>query len=154
MMNPRITDPGQIIRPAQTTDLGAVAALLGEHGLPDDDMSDRIDEGFCVADLDGQLIGMAGVEMHAPDGLLRSIAVSSDWQGKSLGKALVENRLAWARDNGVRQLYLLTTDAAHFFEKFGFAEIDRDAAPPSIKATTEFSSLCPGSATVMSMTLI
>jgi mannose-6-phosphate isomerase-like protein (cupin superfamily) len=50
---------------------------------------------------------------------------------------------------GVRDVYLLTTTAARFFERAGFATIPRDQAPLAICQTTEFRSLCPASATFM-----
>ena len=43
----------------------------------------------------------------------------------------------------------LTTTAADYFARLGFVRIDRDAAPPAIRATAQFASLCPASAHVM-----
>ncbi|MCI0517368.1 MAG: hypothetical protein L0Y45_06000 [Woeseiaceae bacterium] len=54
---------------------------------------------------------------------------------------------------GVRQLWLLTTGAEHYFEKLGFLAASRALAPPEIRQTTEFTSLCPDSAVLMSKSL-
>ncbi len=54
-----------------------------------------------------------------------------------------------AQQKGIQALYLITTTAAPFFEKRGFAKVDRSAVPVAIQRTTQFSALCPSSATVM-----
>jgi amino-acid N-acetyltransferase len=46
-------------------------------------------------------------------------------------------------------LYLLTTTAREFFAGRGYRAIDRADAPERIRGTTEFSDLCPASATAM-----
>ena len=50
---------------------------------------------------------------------------------------------------GVEELFLLTSTARPLFESLGYVAVSRDAAPPAIRATTEFSSICPSSATLM-----
>ena len=40
-----------------------------------------------------------------------------------------------------------------YFPKFGFRKIHRDKTPEEIKKSTEFSSVCPDSATVMELAL-
>ena len=54
----------------------------------------------------------------------------------------------------MRALYLLTTTAVPFFERMGFAAIDRAEAPPAIAATREFATYCPESAVLMRRRLI
>jgi amino-acid N-acetyltransferase len=54
---------------------------------------------------------------------------------------------------GLRALYLLTTTAEHYFPRFGFTRVDRSAVPADIRATEEFRSACPASATVMARPL-
>jgi amino-acid N-acetyltransferase len=44
---------------------------------------------------------------------------------------------------------LLTTTAAAFFEKRGYRRLARTSAPAAIRATTQFSALCPSTATLM-----
>jgi amino-acid N-acetyltransferase len=46
-------------------------------------------------------------------------------------------------------LYLLTTTADAFFRRLGYEQTARELAPPAIKATREFSSLCPSSSIFM-----
>lgn len=54
-----------------------------------------------------------------------------------------------ARAAGVGVLYLLTTTAAGFFERLGYRQTDRAAAPREIAATRQFSGLCPASSAFM-----
>ena len=59
----------------------------------------------------------------------------------------VERLLAQSR--GVQELCLLTTTAEHFFERLGYQRAEREAAPASIRGTSEFTTLCPASAVFM-----
>jgi hypothetical protein len=45
--------------------------------------------------------------------------------------------------------YLLTTSAADFFAHLGYKRVDRGEAPENIRATSEFSQLCPVSSVLM-----
>jgi hypothetical protein len=58
-----------------------------------------------------------------------------------------------ARNCGVTDVYLLTTTAAEFFPRLGFARIARDAAPRVVQTSTEFQSACPASAAAMHVRL-
>jgi hypothetical protein len=87
-----------------------------------------------------------GLEVFGSVALLRSLAVAPEARGLGHGKTLVDSIEGYARGLGVTELYLLTTTARPFFESLGYALADRSAAPESIRATREFSSICPGSA--------
>jgi amino-acid N-acetyltransferase len=93
--------------------------------------------------------GVGGVELHGSDALLRSLAVDETLRGRGCGKALVATLEHHAREQGARRIYLLTTTAARFFEGLGYRAVARDAAPERIRATPEFSTLCPASAVFM-----
>lgn len=53
----------------------------------------------------------------------------------------------------IDELWLLTLDKSEFFRRLGYALQDRDLAPEVIKATREFSGLCPSDAMLMSKVL-
>ena len=55
----------------------------------------------------------------------------------------------WAEQAGLEAVYLLTTTAAGYFPKLGFVPVERAAVPEEIRASGEFSSVCPSSAVVM-----
>lgn len=140
------------VRPATPTDLPAVEDLLTRSDLPLDGVRESLCS-FVVAERDGKLVGVAGLEKCGDDGLLRSAAVDLEWRGRGLGRTLVERVVFDAESNGLRALYLLTTTAEKYFSTFGFHETTRDAVPADVQATAEFSHACPSSATVMKLPL-
>lgn len=131
-----------------SSDLGAVASLLGANDLPTADVEQHL-ETFVLAKLHGDLVGVVGVEIYCEVGLLRSLCVGESHRGRGTGRALLSAIDSVMATRGVRDVYLLTTTAARFFEREGFATIPRDLAPPAICQTMEFRSLCPESATFM-----
>jgi amino-acid N-acetyltransferase len=137
------------IRPARSEDLQKVKNLLLDCGLHGEGVIDYFGDGYVVAEHGIEMIGVCGIEVYNVFGLLRSVAVSRKWQGRSLGRALVENRIAWAKAEGIRALYLLTLDADRYFERNGFRRVRREDVPVEIKGSLEFKSLCPETAIVM-----
>ena len=140
------------VRPATPTDLTAVEDLLKRSDLPLDGVRESL-SSFVVAERDGKVVGVAGLERCGGDGLLRSAAVDPEWRGRGLGRTLVERVIFNAESTGLRALYLLTTTAKKYFPIFGFHETTRDAVPAAVQATAEFSGACPSSATVMKLPL-
>ena len=137
------------IRTAESGDLERVTDLLGECGLPAGGVEENLGKWFVVAEHEGEFVGVCGIEVSGVFGLLRSLAVSPSWRGRSVGHALVNDRIARARTAGIRTLYLLTIDADRYFDQVGFRRINRDAVPREIKNSLEFSSLCPETAVAM-----
>lgn len=69
---------------------------------PGDD--DALGPGRYVAKRDGQRLGVAGLEVHAAFGQLRSIVVSPDRRGTGIARALVEERWERARRLGLQRV--------------------------------------------------
>jgi amino-acid N-acetyltransferase len=65
----------------------------------------------------------------------------------------VQEVLRQARGDAIAELFLLTTTAAAFFERIGFRAIHREDVPAPVRASVEFQSACPSSATVMRLVL-
>lgn len=126
-----------------------VGALLGAHGLPVEDITATMLPDFVVATHGGEPCGVVGLQRAGDVALLRSLAVVHHARGHGLGAALVGLAEARAAEAGVRAVYLLTTDAAAFFARLGYAPVDRADAPEAIRATAQFSSICCSSATLM-----
>jgi amino-acid N-acetyltransferase len=137
-----------VLRAAATADLPAVHGVLSDAGLPLAGVADALST-FVVAEYDGALVGVAGLELCGGDALVRSVAVVPAWQHRGLGGGLVSRIIADAESRQLRALYLLTTTAEHYFPMFGFERITRDAVPDGVRATAEFQGACPASATVM-----
>ena len=136
------------LRPAAPADLPAVERLLAESGLPLDGVREALPT-FVVAESADALVGVAGLEVRGDDDLLRSVAVAPAWRAHGVGRALVMRLIADAEARGLRALYLLTTTAERYFPSFGFEVLSRDDVPAAVRATVEFTSACPASATVM-----
>ncbi len=77
------------------------------------------------------------------------MAVDEPLRGKSIGKKIVDDLVSRAKEHTVREVYLLTETAHDYFVKRGFSDIARENVPLEVKASTEFSSVCPVSASVM-----
>jgi len=145
-------DQTVVLRAATRADLPAVEQLLTASSLPLAGVAENL-ESFVVAESDGQLVGVAGLEVCCNNALLRSTAVDPAWRGRGVGRQLVERVIAEAEARGIRALYLLTTTAEHYFPSFGFARTTREAVPEEVRATAEFQGACPASAVVMSRAL-
>jgi amino-acid N-acetyltransferase len=122
-------------------------ALLEESNLPVSDLDEQ-KELFALLQ-NNEVAGTGGLELFDKCALLRSVSVRKDLQGKGLGKFITRELEKISKQRGIDCVYLLTTTAKDFFSKEGYEEITRDEVPGSIKATSEFSSVCPSSATVM-----
>ena len=143
---------GVTLRAAVGADLDDVEHLLNACGLPVVGVAESLDT-FIVAEGQGRVVGVVGLEMCCEHALLRSTAVSPEWRDHGLGRRLVERIIAEAESRDLRALYLLTTTAEHYFPSFGFVKTTREAVPASVQQTAEFQTACPASACVMCLTL-
>ncbi len=139
------------LRAAVPPDLPALVDLLRQAGLPVDDLTTAGLDGFLVAgDRPGASLAAAGaLEVHGPDGLLRSLAVAPGFAHNGLGTRITWRLIRRAEARGLGRIWLLTLTAADYFPRFGFRRTDRAAAPPGIAATEEFARLCPAEAVCM-----
>lgn len=133
---------------ATPADAEAVFRLLEDNHLPLDGLSEHLATTI-VAREDGRIVGSAALEVYGEGALLRSVAVAPALQRRGLGHELTDAAFQLARTVGAPAVYLLTTTAERYFPKFGFERIDRAQVPETVKASVEFTSACPSSATVM-----
>ena len=139
-------------REAIPEDFGAVIKLLQGVDLPTSDLSASLSH-FFVVEVDGEIVATAGLEIYDHFGLLRSVAVDTNHRNRSFATLLVNKILAYAADQQLSAMYLITTTAEHYFAKKGFQTVNRENVPAPIKSTSEFSTLCPSTATVMAKSL-
>lgn len=137
-----------IIKPATHQNLDEVKDLLLENNLPTADIYER-DIQFLTAMLFEETVAVIGVEIHNKNGLLRSLAVKEEYKNKGIGEMMIKELITHSFSNGLKELFLLTTTADRYFEKFFFTRVERNLVPPAIKASREFSRICPASAIVM-----
>jgi amino-acid N-acetyltransferase len=139
-------------RTARSADLPHVLDLLGRAHLPTAGVAESLSH-FIVAELEGKLIGVAGLEVYGASALLRSVAVEDRWRGTGVGRTLIDRALGQARGAGIHDIFLLTTTAEHYFPRFGFACVSRDEVTEEVRASVEFQEACPASAVVMRKSL-
>jgi len=137
-----------IVRTLGREDAAAIRALLEASGLPTGDIEQRTILFLGSRD-DHGLAAVVGLELFGKVGLLRSLAVRPEIRGTGLGGTLVDAAEELASQQGIVDLFLLTTTAEPFFGKRGYSRHDRDSAPAPIRDTPEFSDLCPSTAAFM-----
>lgn len=121
-------------------------------GLPFEDLKDgnQILFGYFQ---DNLIIGTGGIEIYENHGLIRSVSVSARNRGKQLGSRIAYHLIDKAREKNLHGLYLLTETAKDFFLKIGFEIISRDAVAKPVLRSSEFSHVCPVTATCMYLNL-
>lgn len=140
------------IESAQPHDKTAVVSLLEQVDLLTQDLPDDL-PNFVIAKEDATPVGVAGLETFGSVGLLRSVAVAPNQQGKGIAPQLIGRLLEAAQAIHLHDLYLITTTADGYFTRFGFAPVSREQVPDPIQQTQQFSGLCPSSAIVMKCSL-
>ena len=129
-----------------------VITLLAAEKLPVDDLPELLTD-FVAAIEDTTIIGVAGLEIYGPYGLLRSLAVSPDHRNKGIAGKLLGQIETIAALKSLKELYLLTETAPAYFTQKGYQKITRSDVPIVVMESSEFSDLCPVSAIVMKKTL-
>lgn len=135
--------------PAQIDDLGQIVLLLKESNLPVEDIDSNSSIQFIVAKFDDTLVGSVALERFNSICLFRSICVKEEFRNDGVGFTLVNKILLLARNENISDLYLLTSSAETYFEKFGFMKLNRNEAPLQIQESSQFKDLCPSSAIFM-----
>jgi Acetyltransferases len=129
------------IRSYEAADLAAVAALMADLGYPTSisEMQRRMDviasNPFChtfVAEVDGQVVGMAGIRVSTNYEIddvvtyISALVVKKELQGQGIGKQLIRYIEDWSIRNGSDILYLTSgmkdeRKIAHeFYKRLGF----------------------------------
>ncbi len=135
------------LRAACDSDLIEAQRMLKTAGLPTVDLT--ADHLHTVAVAGESVVGVMGRERVGKIALLRSLAVNEAHRGQGIASKLINALIHSLIESGAGEVWLLTTDAENYFERVGFKAIDRASAPAAIRATEEFSSLCPANAVLM-----
>ena len=131
----------------------AASSLLLSQALPASDLTDAHMKYFYFCGDSTGPAALVGFELCGTDALLRSLVVSPELRARGMGKRLVAHAENEARALGATAMYLLTTTAEGFFARLGYTSVARDDAPEAIRATREFSSICPASSAFMTKKL-
>lgn len=131
------------------TSLDEIRGLLEHCQLQVSDISGAAFQKFYGLHEQDALIAVVGLEALGNNGLLRSLAVARDQRGRGLASALTRHVEQQATAQGMHALYLLTTTAAGFFRQRGYLECAREDVPTAMRASSQFSVLCPASAILL-----
>jgi amino-acid N-acetyltransferase len=124
-----------MIRTAKLSDVPSIQAIINSHAELGkmlfknyaqlyEDVRD-----FAVFEADGEVAGCVALGIIWADmAEVRSLAVKVGFQGRGIGKALVEWCVADARRLGIRKLMSLTYEQ-RFFEKLGFVVVAKESLP-------------------------
>ena len=116
------------IRPATIDDVGGILALirpLEEQGVlvrRSRELLEREIGNFIVDDRDGSIIACAALYVFPEEGVseLACVAVKPNYSRQGRGDKLLAGAEKKALDMGMRELFVLTTQTAHWFIERGF----------------------------------
>jgi len=94
----------------------------------DDEVATNI-RSYLLAYNKNKPVGVGALHIFSPFlGEIRSLGVDKEFQGRGIGKLLVNELLNEAKSYGLKEVLVLTYKK-DFFEKLGFIEIDKEAIP-------------------------
>ncbi len=124
------------IRPASFDDVGGIIELiepLESQGIlvrRSRELLENEIEQFTVIERDGAIIGCAALYPYSNDMVeVACVAVDSSYQGSHRGEQLLDVLEQQAKDQGSKQIFLLTTRTAHWFQERGFVPASIDVLP-------------------------
>jgi ribosomal-protein-alanine N-acetyltransferase len=126
-----VLKPAISYRPLKKADLDAVMAIepqIYPHPWTRGNFSDSLKAGYsCQAcEQDGELIGYAVMMMVLDEAHLLNISIARDFQGRGLGRRLLEHLIVMARKHGAQTMFLEVRPsnkaAIGLYESIGFNE--------------------------------
>jgi len=141
--------PRLLATPLAAWERDGLKTALVKTGLPADDVGEAGLLFWRFESLNDVPVGFGGLEIHGRDALLRSVVILPRLREIGMGRAIVEMLETEAAARQCRAIYLLTTSQAEFFARLGYALCERRDVPDGIRASSQFSTLCPATADVM-----
>jgi amino-acid N-acetyltransferase len=130
------------VRPAKIEDVGGILSIiepLEQEGVLVRRSRERLEqevEQFFVDELDGRIVGCVALypfaETQAAE--MACLAVNPDFRRAGRGDALLEAVEEAAREQGLNELFVLTTRTAHWFIERGFRLASPEDLPTPRKA--------------------
>lgn len=145
----RSRPPKVVAYPLAVWERDGLKAVLHGAGLASEDVEAEGALFWRFLSIDDTLVGFGGLEVHAPDALMRSVVTLPPLRGRGFGGAMVAVLEEEAAQHHCRTVYLLTTSDTAYFSKRGYVPCARDAVPEAIRKTAQFTTLCPADAAVM-----
>jgi len=142
------------VRAATAGDVGAIIAIVNEafavetfiEGTRTDEkrMTEMTTKGeFLVGETEsGRIVASVYVELRGERGYFGMLAVGPAWQGKGLGRVMVEAAENYCRVQGCKQMDIsvlsLRPELPAFYRKLGYAETGREELHPSVPLKAGF----------------
>ncbi|NCC30945.1 MAG: N-acetyltransferase [Chloroflexia bacterium] len=127
-----------IIRRARVSDIPRLYEMINYYALRGDMLPKTLDQlynrvrSFNVAEADGEVVGCAALNITWADlAEVVSLTVHPDFQGRGLGRYLVEPLFDEARELGIPTIFALTLQVG-FFSRLGFREVPKLRLPHKI----------------------
>ncbi|MBH0023140.1 amino-acid N-acetyltransferase [Salinibacterium sp. SWN248] len=129
------------IRPARTHDVRAIQSLIeplvNERILLGKDLVvfyEAVQEFRVAVAPNGSVVGCGALHVMWQDlAEVRTLAVASEWLGKGVGHALMDQIEADARALGLDRLFCLTFETG-FFQRHGFEPVEEEIVGPTVFA--------------------
>jgi amino-acid N-acetyltransferase len=125
------------IRPAEHSDVGGILALiepLEEQGIlvrrPREMLENDI-ERFTVLERDGMVVGCTALYPYPDDAIaeLACLVVHPDYRTSGRGEQLLHYFERQCAAQGLRRIFVLTTQTSHWFREHGFESCNVDDVP-------------------------
>lgn len=127
-----------LIRKAAISDVPEMQKLINFHADRGDLLPRSLNQlyeeirDFFVADEGGRIIGTCALHINWDDlAEVKALVVDDEFQGRGLGKQLVQTCMDDARTLGLTRVFALTYKL-EFFKKLGYREIDKAELPHKI----------------------
>ncbi|ADC72785.1 amino-acid N-acetyltransferase [Thioalkalivibrio sp. K90mix] len=134
-------EPLERLRQATIDDVGGIHALLQPleaEGILVHRAREHLEleiERFQVLDVDGLIIGTAALYPFGEQAAeIACLALHADYRGSGRGDRLLAAMESLAREQGARQLFVLTTRTAQWFQERGYTTGKVDDLPPERRA--------------------
>jgi N-acetylglutamate synthase-like GNAT family acetyltransferase len=124
-------------------------AALTKAGLPADNLDNPHSLFWRFETAADVPAGFGGLEIHAPDALLRSVITLPQLRGLGFGRAIVSALEVEARARKCSSGFVVTTSQAEFFARLGYSTCARSHVPEPIRRSPHFNAHCCADAAVM-----
>ncbi len=129
------------VRKAHIDDIGGILDLihpLEEEGILVRRSREQLEQEigkFTIIDKDGLIIGCAALYPYLDEEMaeMACVAIHPDYRDGNRGLSLLNHMKHLARDQGIKQMFVLTTHSLHWFREQGFYEIGVEGLPVAKK---------------------
>ncbi|MCW8331305.1 amino-acid N-acetyltransferase [Photobacterium sp. SDRW27] len=134
------------VREASIDDIGGILELirpLEQDGILVRRSREQLEqeiERFTIVERDGLIIGCAALYPFVEEKMaeMACVAVHPDYRDGDRGALLLNRLRQQAKEQGLKQIFVLTTRSLHWFREQGFAECNVEQLPMAKKALYNF----------------